>query len=44
MMVLIHLNIDVDTDDPDEAARLAADYLYRHNVPLDDIALVEALG
>ena len=39
--VLIHLNIEVEADDDGEAMRSAEEYLRRHNVALDDVALVE---
>jgi hypothetical protein len=40
--VLIHLNITVTAWSDEEAERLARAYLYAHNIPLADIADVEA--
>lgn len=39
--VLIHLNIEVDPSATESAEDLARGYLYRHNVPVDDIASIE---
>jgi hypothetical protein len=41
--VLINLTIMVEADNDEQAEGLARDYLYRHNIPLADIADVEAL-
>jgi hypothetical protein len=41
--VLIHLNITVTARSDEEAEQLASDYLYRHNIPVSDVADIEAL-
>jgi len=39
--VLLHLNIEVEADDHEGAREAARAYLFRHNIPVDDIALID---
>ena len=41
--VLIHLTLEVDIDDDEEAERYADEYLRSHNIPTEDITDVEAI-